>query len=65
VSILIAILGTWILSDAIYSILLYLSQPGIDGKKQQTWLRDHSIRVIRGLIGIALIIIAYKIGGLL
>lgn len=53
--VLLAILGTWLISDAIYSIILYLGQPNFDGVKRQTWLRDHSIRIVRGLIGLTLI----------
>ncbi len=50
----IAILGTWLFSDALYSILLYLSADGHSGKPQ-TWKRDHWVRVVRGVIGLALI----------
>ncbi len=50
----IAIIGTWILSDAIYSILLYLSADGHSGKPQ-TWKRDHWVRVVRGLLGLIMI----------
>ncbi len=50
----IAILGTWLFGDAIYSILLYLTAEGYSGKKQ-TWARDHWVRVVRGVIGLALI----------
>ncbi len=50
----IAILGTWLVSDAIYSILLYLTADGHTGKAQ-TWRRDHWVRVVRGIIGLALI----------
>ncbi len=54
-----AVLGTWLLSAGLYSLALYLGQPGIDGKKQQTWLRDHALRVLRSLIAVALIVIAF------
>ncbi len=50
-----AILGTWLFSDAIYSLMLYLTAPGCEGVKQQTWKRDHWLRVVRGIIGLALI----------
>ncbi len=49
--------GMWLFSDAVYSILLYLTAPGYDGKPKQTWARDHSIRVIRGLLAIILVVI--------
>lgn len=51
--------GMWIVTDGLYSLALYLGQPGIDGKKQQTWLRDHLIRIIRIAWGIAFIIIGW------
>ena len=54
-------IGTWILSDAIYSILLYLNQPGVDGKKLQSWGRDHWVRVLRGCLGIAIMVIGGSI----
>lgn len=51
-----AIMGTWLFSDALYSIALYLTAPGCEGVKRQTWKRDHWIRVVRGLIGLILIL---------
>ena len=45
-------LGIWLFSDAWFSIVTYVGKPG------QTILKDHSIRIIRGLIGVALVIIA-------
>ncbi len=53
---IIGIIGTWILGDACYSLMLYLTAPGHSGA-QQTWARDHFVRVIRGLLGIALMVI--------
>lgn len=44
--------GTWLLCDAIFSLMLYV------GKDGQSWLKDHSIRIIRGFIGIVLIWVA-------
>ena len=55
-------IGTWLFSDGVYSLLLYLGQPGIDGKKQQGWLRDHSIRILRIILAIVIIIIGYQLG---
>ena len=54
---IIGLLGVWIFSDGLYSLLLYLNTPGIDGKRLQTWKRDHWLRVVRAGIGIALIVI--------
>ena len=50
-----AIMGTWLVSDAIYSLLLYLTAPGCEGVKRQTWARDHWVRIVRLLIGLILI----------
>lgn len=47
--------GVWILSDSIYSIMLYLTAPGCEGVKRQTWKRDHWLRVLRGLLAILII----------
>jgi len=47
-----AIIGTWILTDGWYSLALYW------GKPDQRFLRDHSIRIIRIILGIILIILA-------
>lgn len=43
------LLGMWILCDAIYSLLIW-------SRSKQSWWRDHSIRIIRGLIAIAMIL---------
>ena len=50
------LIGMWILSDSILSITLYLNSQSYDGTKQ-TWKKDHSIRIVRGLCGIALMVI--------
>ena len=50
------IIGTWLLSDAVYSITLYLNSKSYDGEKQ-TWKRDHFVRVIRGILAILIIVI--------
>ena len=55
--ILVAI-GVWILCDGVFSLNVYLNAPAQwrqdnpDGK--QTWFRDHWIRVLRCICGIAL-----------
>lgn len=53
----VGLIGMWIFSDAILSITLYLNSPSYDGSPKQTWAKDHWVRVIRALCGIALIII--------
>lgn len=48
-------IGVWFFSDGLYSLLLYLTAEGHNGKKQ-TWARDHFIRVIRMALGIVLVV---------
>lgn len=48
------VIGAWIFSDGLYSILLYLNKPGYNGPPQ-TWRRDHWIRCIRMFLGFMLI----------
>ncbi len=43
------LLGLWLFCDGLVSIRLYINTP-------QTWLHDHSIRLLRIGIGIALMI---------
>ena len=45
-----AVCGTWFVCDGIFSLSLYI------GDKKQSWHKDHYIRVIRILVGLALII---------
>jgi len=47
----------WIFADGIISIRLYLNAKDETGKRTQCWLYDHSIRVIRMLIGISMMVI--------
>lgn len=53
--------GTWLVSDAIYSITLYINATSYGGKKQ-TWRRDHWIRLLRLFWGLFFIIAGF-IGG--
>lgn len=48
---IVGLIGMWIFCDAWFSLSLYI------GRADQKWLKDHSIRVIRLLSGIALIVI--------
>ena len=50
-------IGAWIVADGIISIRLYLHAKGEDGKRLQNWRYDHSIRLIRILCGLVVIII--------
>lgn len=52
-------LGTWLLCDGIISIRLYLNSKDETGERAQNWKYDHSIRIIRGLIGIALMVMGF------
>ncbi|KKL96444.1 hypothetical protein LCGC14_1844370 [marine sediment metagenome] len=54
------LIGMWIFSDAVYSTILYLNSPSYDGKTKQTWKKDHSIRVVRGVLAIALMVMGGK-----
>lgn len=48
--------GMWVLCDGWFSLNLYIGKPG------QSWVRDHSIRLIRCAVGLALMAIgAYLI----
>lgn len=51
----IGLIGMWIFSDSIYSLMLYLSAPGYN-VKNQTWARDHWVRAVRAVCGLALIV---------
>ena len=49
--------GTWLLVDGLISIRLYLHTLDETGKRLQSWKYDHSIRILRCLIGIGIIIV--------
>lgn len=53
-------IGCWIVSDAIYSYTLYVNAPSYDGSPKQTFFRDHWVRLVRGIAGIALMIMGKK-----
>ena len=46
----IGLVGMWIFTDGIISIKLYLGT-------EQTWTNDHSIRIIRCLCGVFLMVV--------
>ena len=58
---IIGLIGMWIFTDGIISIRLYLNTLDETGKKLQCWKWDHSIRVLRCICGITLMVM----GGLL
>jgi hypothetical protein len=55
---ILACMGTWILSDAIYSYALYSGEESWRGDPQ-TWAKDHWVRAVRGCIGLAMIVMAW------
>lgn len=44
------VIGTWLLCDCIYSFCTQYKKGN-----GQTWLRDHWVRVVRGIFGIQII----------
>ena len=40
------LLGAWLLLDSVISIAYYLR------RRDETWVQNHSVRVVRGLIGL-------------
>ena len=54
---LIGLIGMWIFTDGLISIRLYLNTPNETGKKLQNWKYDHSIRLVRCVCGVALMVI--------
>ena len=49
-------IGTWLLADGVASLWQY-TRP--ERKDNQSWLRDHSFRILRCLLGIVLIVMGY------
>jgi len=62
ISYLIGISGMWLFCDGFISIRVYLNTVDESGKRIQSWKYDHSIRLVRMLIGIFLMV-AGAIGG--
>ena len=52
-SYIIGLMGCWLFCDGWMSISIYLDRPG------QSWKKDHSIRIIRCLMGIALMVMGW------
>ncbi len=53
----IGLMGMWLFCDGIISIRLYLTAKDETGRRTQSWRYDHSIRLIRAIIGITLMVI--------
>jgi len=58
---LLAIIGTWIITDGVYSWSLYVNAPSYDGTKKQTFFHDHWVRLLRIVLGILTITIGYYV----
>ncbi len=58
ISNLLIVMGTWIFSDGLYSLFVYIR---VDKFDDQSWLFDHSFRILRCLIGIAIITIGWRL----
>lgn len=60
---LLGLLGMWVFSDGVLSWTLYLNTPSYEGSKKQTFKRDHWVRLVRMLCGIAIMIIGAMLVG--
>lgn len=52
-------IGMWIVSDGILSWTLYANAQSYENNRKQTFLKDHWVRLVRILCGIALIWLGY------
>ena len=57
ISYIVGLIGLWLISDGILSWTLYINAPSYEGSKKQNFKRDHWVRLVRILCGIALVII--------
>jgi hypothetical protein len=46
------VIGTWMVADGVASLWQYTREDC----KGQSWLRDHSLRIFRALLGLVLIV---------
>ena len=53
-------LGAWVFSDGLYSLLTHTRPPL---SQHQSWLRDHSFRLVRMACGLALVVIGWQMPG--
>jgi hypothetical protein len=56
-SYLTGLIGVWLICDGLISIRLYLNTLNETGHKLQSWKYDHSIRILRCIMGLALVVI--------
>lgn len=54
----VGLIGVWIFSDAVYSYVLYAHSQSWRGDRQ-SWVKDHWVRAVRALLGIALIVMGW------
>ena len=52
---IIGLIGLWNASDGIYSWTLYANAPSYQGNAKQTFFVDHWVRLVRIILGVALI----------
>ena len=57
----IGLMGMWLFCDGVISIRIYLNTVDETGKRIQNWRYDHSIRLFRMAIGLALMVMGYWI----
>jgi len=55
---LLCVIGTWIFCDGLASLYTYTAK---ERSGTQTWLRDHSLRVLRCVLGIVTVIIGMEV----
>lgn len=60
-SYLVGLCGLWLFTDGLISIRLYYGKLAEEGGRKQDWKRDHSIRLIRMVIGLFLVAVAAPI----
>jgi len=53
----VGLIGMWVFSDAILSWSLYVNAPSYEGSPKQTFKKDHWVRLVRLLCGIALMVL--------
>jgi len=53
----IGLIGCWVMSDGVLSWTLYLNAPSYENSPKQTFKRDHWVRCLRIICGIALMVL--------
>lgn len=57
----VGLVGMWVMSDGILSWTLYANAPSYEGSKKQSFWRDHWVRFVRILCGMALVYMGYLV----